>query len=88
MLHPLKLSMKDNKTCIAQIQWGYIKSNMMKHISPKYTHEEILVTHVMLCDNLADMFTKVLPLRILEKCWHDNDMRRLREVLGTGGELP
>ena len=86
---------EDNRACIAQIQSGYVKSNMTKHISPKFfhTHElqnkgEIMVTHVRSCDNHADMFTKALPSLTLEKCRHGIGMRRLREVLGTGGEHP
>ena len=47
---------EDNSACIAQVQSGYIKSNIIKHISPKffYTHElqkngEIMVTRVKSC---------------------------------------
>jgi hypothetical protein len=86
---------EDNKACIAQIQSGYIKSNVTKHISPKFfsTHElqkngEIMVTHIRSCDNLADMFTKTLPASSFEKFRHGIGMRRLREVCRTGGERP
>ena len=86
---------EDNKACIAQIQSGYIKSNVTKHISPKFfsTHElqkneEIMVTHIRSCDNLADMFTKALPASSFEKCRHGIGMRRLREVCRTGGRTP
>ena len=64
----LTIIYEDNRACVAQIQSGYIKSNVMKNISPKFfsTHEmqmngEILVTHIKSCENLPDMFTKALP---------------------------
>jgi hypothetical protein len=56
---------KDNATCVAQMQTGYIKTNYTKHISPKlfYPHElqksgEISILRIKSCDNLADLFTK------------------------------
>jgi hypothetical protein len=46
---------EDNSACVAQVQSGYIKSNITKHISPKffYTHQlqkntEIMVTREIL----------------------------------------
>ena len=46
---------EDNAACVAQVQSGYIKSNITKHISPKffYTHEiqkngEIMVTNLVI----------------------------------------
>jgi hypothetical protein len=85
---------EDNSSCIAQVQSGYIKSNTTKHILPKffYTHEmqkngEIMVTRVKSCDNLADVFTKVLSPPIFEKCIRGLGMRRLREIQESGGEL-
>ena len=91
----LTIIYEDNRACVAQIQSGYIKSNVMKNISPKFfsTHEmqmngEILVTHIRSCENLADMFTKALPACTFEKCRHGIGTRRLREVLRTGGERP
>ena len=86
---------EDNTTCVAQIQSGYVKSNITKHISPKFffTHElqkkeEIMVTHTRSCDNLTDMFTKSLPGSSFEKCRYGIGMRRLREVRKLGGEIP
>ena len=86
---------EDNAACVAQIQSGYVKSNITKHISPKFffTHElqkkeEIMVTHTRSCDNLADMFTKSLPASSFEKCRYGIGMRRLREVRKSGGEIP
>jgi hypothetical protein len=59
---------EDNAACVAQMQIGYIKSNITKHIAPKlfYPHElqksgEINILQVKSCDNLADLFTKSLP---------------------------
>ena len=33
---------EDNAACVAQVQMGYVKSNLTKHISPKffYAHEQ------------------------------------------------
>jgi hypothetical protein len=59
---------EDNAACVAQIQTGYIKNNLTKHISPKffYPHElqkqgEVNILQVRSCDNLADLFIKSLP---------------------------
>jgi hypothetical protein len=56
---------EDNVACIVQMQTGYIKSNIIKHIAPKlfYPHElqksgEIDILRTKSCDNLADLFTK------------------------------
>jgi virulence-associated protein VapD len=35
---------------------------------------------IKLCDNLADLFTKSLPLAIFDKCVKDIGMRRLRDL--------
>ena len=59
---------EDNAACVAQMQMGYVKSNITKHISPKlfYPHAlqkdgEIDILQTKSCDNLADLFTKSLP---------------------------
>jgi hypothetical protein len=59
---------EDNTACVVQIESGYIKNNITKHITPKlfYPHElqqngEIEILQTKLCDNLADLFTKSLP---------------------------
>jgi hypothetical protein len=69
------------------MQMGYIKTNYTKHISPKlyYSHElqeggEISILQIKLCDNLADLFTKSLPLAIFDKCVKDIGMRRLKDL--------
>src|SRR3954470_14969802 len=84
---------EDNAACVAQVQMGYVKSNLTKHISPKffYAHElqqlnEVRVLHTKSCDNLANMFTKSLPASTLERCVRGIGMMRLREMQGSGGE--
>jgi len=65
---------EDNTGCVTQMETGYIKSNINKHISPKlfYPHElqqngEIDILKTKSCDNLADLFTKSLPTSSFEK---------------------
>jgi hypothetical protein len=62
---------EDNASCVAQMESGYIKSNLTKHIAPKlfYPHElrkngEIEILQTKSCDNLADLFTKSLTYSI------------------------
>ena len=83
---------EDNAACVAQIQTGYVKSNITKHILPKlfFTHElqkkeEISVTLTKSCDNLGDIFTKSLPTSPFEKCVRGIGLRRLREVQSLKG---
>ena len=78
---------EDNFACVAQIQSGYIKSNITKHIVPKlfYPHElqesrEINILQIKSCDNLADLFTKSLPTSVFQKLVHGIGMRRLRDL--------
>jgi hypothetical protein len=84
---------EDNAACVAQMQTGYIKNNMTKHISPKffYTHElqkqgEVNILKVQLCDNVADLFTKSLPATTFRKCIHNIGLRRLRDLQSSGGD--
>jgi hypothetical protein len=70
---------EDNAACIAHIHMGYVKSNLMKHIAPKfvYPHElqksgEIKILQARSCDNLTDLFTKSLLASSFYKCiWHE-----------------
>jgi len=78
-----------NAGCVTQMQIGYIKSNITKHISPKlfYPHElqqkrEINILQTKSCDNLADLFTKSLPASSFEKYVKGIGMRRLRDLKG------
>ena len=78
---------KDNAACIAQIIGRYIKGDRTKHISPKlfYTHElqkdgEIDVQQIRSNDNLADLFTKVLPSATFKKLVRQVGMRQLKDL--------
>jgi hypothetical protein len=66
---------EDNVACITQMQSGYVKSNITKHITPKlfYPHElqvngEISILQTKSCDNLTDLFTKSLLYCTFSKC--------------------
>ena len=85
---------EDNSACVTQMQTGYIKSNITKHIAPKlfYPHKlqesgEINILQIKSCDNLADLFTKSLPTSMFQKFVHDIGMRRLRDLQGSGGDI-
>jgi hypothetical protein len=85
---------EDNAACIVQMQTGYIKSNITKHIAPKlfYPHElqkngEISILQTKSCDNLADLFTKSLPSSLFHKYVNGIGMRRLRDLQSSGGEI-
>ena len=78
---------EDNSACVTQMESGYIKSNMTKHIIPKlfYPHElqkngEIEILQTKSCDKLADLFTKSLPYSPFCKCVEGIGMRRLRDL--------
>jgi hypothetical protein len=67
---------EDNIACVAQMQTWYIKTNYIKHISPKlfYLHElqeggVISISQIKSCDNLVDLFTKSLPLATFDNVW-------------------
>jgi hypothetical protein len=85
---------EDNATCVAQMQSGYLKSNVTKHIAPKlfYPRElqvngEISILQIKSCNNLADLFTKSLPYATFSKCVASICMRRLRDLHELGGIL-
>ena len=84
---------EDNAACVAQVQSGYVKSNLTKHINPKffYAHElqkmnEVRILHTKSCDNLADLFTKSLLASSFERCVRGIGMMRLREMPDLGGD--
>ena len=84
---------EDNSACVTQMESGYIKSNMTKHIILKlfFPHElqkngEIEILQTKSCDNLADLFTKSLPYSSFRKCVEGIGMKRLRDLQGSGGE--
>jgi hypothetical protein len=85
---------EDNTACIAQMQSGYVKSNVIKHITPKlfYPHKlqvnwEISILQTKSCDNLADLFTKSQPYFTFSKCVAGIGMRRLRDLQDFGEVL-
>ena len=82
---------EDNAACVVQMETGYIKSNITKHIAPKlfYPHElqkkgEINILQTKSCDNLADLFTKSLPYSSFSKCVKGIGMRRFRDLQESG----
>ena len=84
---------EDNAACITPVQSGYVKSNLTKHINPKffYAHElqkmnHVRILHTKSCDNLADFFTKSLPASSFERCVRGIGMMRLREMPDLGGD--
>ena len=75
---PPTILYEDNQPCMNQIQTGYIRSNMTKHISPElvnYTVErvenkEVEVRSIASTDNVADILTKSLPApRFMDLRW-------------------
>ena len=49
---------------------------------------EINILQMKSCDYLADLFTKSLPASTFEKCVRGIGMRRLRDLLDSGGDTP
>jgi hypothetical protein len=83
----LTIIYKDNVTCIAQMQSGYVKSNVTKHVMIKlfYPHElqvngEISILQTKSYNNLTDLFTKSLPYCTFSKCVTGISRRRLRDL--------
>jgi hypothetical protein len=78
---------EDNTACIAQMQSGYVKSNVTKYITPKlfYPHElqvnrKISIMQNKSCDNLTNLFIKCLSYCTFSKCVTGISMRRLRDL--------
>ena len=67
---------------------GYIKSDLTKHIPPKffsYTQElennkEIEVRYVRSCDKVADLFTKSLSTTTFKKHVYNIGMRHQQDM--------
>ena len=85
---------EDNAACIAQINGGYIKGDITKHISPKffYTHElqkngETDIQQIRSSDNLADLLTKALPTLTFRKLRYKIVMRQPKDVDMRGSPL-
>lgn len=78
---------EDNTTCIEQLKESYVKSDKIKHISPKFFFEhdfqkdgDFKVQQIRSSDNLADLFTKSLPITTFEKLDYKIGMRRLVDL--------
>jgi hypothetical protein len=77
---------EDNAACVAQMQSGYVKSNITKHITHKLFYNEhqvngeITILQTKSCNNLADLFTKSLPYSTFSECVACIVMRRLRDL--------
>ena len=75
-----------NAAFISHLREGYIKSDITKHIPPRffsYTHELIKDNHIDIkyiqsSNNSADIFTKSLSITMFRKHVHDIGMRHLR----------
>ncbi|XP_074299319.1 secreted RxLR effector protein 161-like [Silene latifolia] len=66
---------------------GYIKGDRTKHISPKFffTHDlqksgDINVQQIRSSENLADLFTKALPIATFKKLLHQLGLRRFKDL--------
>jgi hypothetical protein len=85
---------KDNAACVAQMQLGYVKSNVTKHITPKlfYPHElqingEISFLQIKSCNNLGDLLTEFLPYTTFSKCVVGIGMRTLKDLQDLEGSF-
>ena len=82
---------EDNDACVAQVQASYVKSNLTKHINPKffYAHRlqklnEVRILHSKSCKNPVDSLTKSSPASSFERCVCEIGMMRL----SVGGITP
>ena len=86
---------EDNAACVAQMQTGYIKNNLTKHISPKFFYPqelqkqgEVNILQVRSYDNLADLFTKSLLDTTFKRYVREIGMKFLSDVQSSGGVNP
>ena len=76
---------EDNSACVAQMQVGFVKGDKTKHIDPKYfsytydliTSQTLEIKKIISTENLANLFTKALPLCTHRRLVHGIGMRRL-----------
>jgi hypothetical protein len=92
-IEPPMIIYEDNASCVAQMETRYIKINYTKYISPKlfYAHElqegeKISILQIKSCDNLADLFTKYLPLVTFDKCVKGIGICGLKDLQGSGAD--
>ncbi|GJY46085.1 hypothetical protein Tco_0435148 [Tanacetum coccineum] len=76
------------ETCVAQMKEGYINSDRMKHIPPRYfaytqdliKDNQIEMKYVQSSNNSADLFTKALPTSVFKKHVHAIGMRHVQRT--------
>ena len=78
---------EDNAACIAQLKGGFIKGNRTKHIPPKLfcTHElqkngDINMQQIRASDNVANIFTKSLPIATFKRMMHKLGLPRFKSL--------
>jgi hypothetical protein len=83
----LTILYEDNIAYITQLKGGYIKGDRTKHISSKFfftydleKYGDIDVRQIHSKDNLANLFTKVLPTTRFEGLWCNIGMRQLKDL--------
>ena len=88
----LTIIYEDNAACVAQMQMGYIKNNLTKHISPKFFYPpklqklgEVNILQVRSYDNLAYLFIKSLPDTTFKRYVRKIDMKFLSDLQSSGG---
>ena len=84
---------EDNPTYVVQFKWGWdIKRDKIKNISFFFARElqksrQVDVKQIYLAKNLADLFTKLLPISTFEKLVYGIDMRWRFYFLGGANFL-
>ncbi|XP_058771701.1 secreted RxLR effector protein 161-like [Vicia villosa] len=79
---------EDNVACVTQMREGYIKSDITKHIPPKFfsftqeleRNKEVDVQYIRSSDNIANLFTKTLPTSVFKKHVQNIRMRHLQDL--------
>ncbi|GKB41205.1 retrovirus-related pol polyprotein from transposon TNT 1-94 [Tanacetum coccineum] len=79
---------EDNAACVAQIKEGYIKSDRMKYIPPRYSaytqdlikDNQIEMKYVQSSNNLVDLLTKALPTLVFKKHVHAIGMQHVQKT--------
>ncbi|KAJ0481014.1 putative RNA-directed DNA polymerase [Helianthus annuus] len=77
-------------SCVSQMKEGYIKSDRIKHIPPRFfaytgtllktIRSRVEMRYVQSNNNSADLFTKALPTATFRKHVHDIDMCHVRRM--------
>ena len=95
IIDTLTIIYEDNAACVTQMQTGYVKNNLTKHIAPKYFYPhdlqkqgEVKILQARSCDNMTDLFTKSLPATTFRKFVREIGMRFLKDLKCLGGVRP